>query len=93
MVTDDRLENVRTFLAHIFPEPFRDAYIEIRLLGDVEKNKCYGQHWYRTIGELVDHLDEVVSLAEDKHACVVFSPALRSKKAGTKDAVVGSWCV
>ncbi|MCZ6654033.1 MAG: hypothetical protein O7D91_13525 [Planctomycetota bacterium] len=93
MVTDHRREHVRMFLTHIFPESFRDAYIEIRLLSDVEKNKCYGQRWYRSVHELVDDVEDFVQLAEQHHACVAFSPALRSKKAGTKDAVVGSWCV
>ena len=89
MISQHRKNHARTFLEHIFPEPFRDGFAEVRLLGDVEKNQCYGQRWYRSIDELVDDLDELIPLAEEKHACVAFSPALRSRKQGTKGAVLG----
>ena len=85
-------DHASEFLHHIFPPPkheLGEAFIEVRVLGDAAKGKSYGQRWYQSIDELLEDLDSLHELARENKACVAFSPALRKKKTGTKDAVLG----
>jgi len=85
------------FLQQCFPTPLRElddkAFIEVRILGDVERHKCYGQKWYESIEALVDDLDSLNRIAAEKKACIAFSPALRKTRSGKKDAFLGTWCL
>ena len=88
--------NIGSFLNSIFPEFFEHdghAFIEVRILGDQEKNVCHGQRWYPSVQELLEDFDPLNDLAMEKKACIAFSPALRKRKKGKKDSVLGSWCI
>jgi hypothetical protein len=83
------------FLNSIYPEPFSnngDAEIEMRVLGDLDK-RSYGSYWYSSIDELITELPALTEEADQNHACLAISPALRKRKSGTKDDVLGSWCL
>ncbi len=88
--------HLRTFLQCIFPEPldeFDQAFIEVRLLSDQEKDKCHERRWYSSVDALVDDWDDLSRMAENENACIAFSPALRKRRSGRKMDVLGSWCV
>ena len=89
-------DHASDFLHHIFPPPKQElgeAFIEVRVLGDAQKGQFYDQRWYQSTDELLDDLDSLHELARENKACVAFSPALRKKREGTRDAVLGASCV
>ena len=89
------------WLDAIYPEPvfatadaraITGAFIEIRILGDRDEG-IYGQEWYKSNDDLMSDAPRVMDIAHQHHACVAVSPALRKRKSGTKDDVLGSWCL
>jgi hypothetical protein len=83
------------FLSALFPEWVSGqgaAYIEARIFSD-QRKECYESRWYQSIEELMEDGESLNQIAAEKQACVAFSPALRKRKEGTKDAVWGSWCL
>ncbi len=95
ITSNQEAESLAEFLNTIFPEPLNakdETYIEVRLLGD-QRKECYGSRWYQTTEELLADTEPMKLLAQEKQACIAFSPAIRNRCEGTKDAVIGSWCL
>jgi hypothetical protein len=83
------------FLNSLYPDPlddYGDAFIETRVLSDQQK-KSFGSHWYSSPDALESDYCALKTTADGQHACVAFSPAIRKTRQGTKEAVLGSWCL
>ncbi|MFQ5501991.1 MAG: hypothetical protein ACE5EQ_06775 [Phycisphaerae bacterium] len=95
----EQLQNtnrLHAFLQTIFPETldrFDQAFIEVRILSDQEKDKCYDRRWYASVDSLMNDWEDLSRMARDTKACIAFSPALRKRRSGKKVDVLGSWCV